>query len=80
MEIKRKIPLNKRDHLSIIRMYGIASAILVPHVLWTNIIFFFFFVPKSNELEISDTSCIFILLYGSLSGFIISPIIGACSN
>lgn len=72
------VPLNKRDHLSIIHICGIAAGTLVSNLLWC--ILFTLFTPLSELVKLESWIRILVLFYGSLSGFIISPLLGVISD
>lgn len=72
------VPLNKRDHLSFIHICGIAAGTLVANLLWC--IIFTLFEPLSEKVNLQSWLRTLLLFYGSLSGFIISPILGVYSD
>lgn len=72
------IPLNKREKLSFIHIIGIACASLAGNVLFA--ILFTLFVPLSEKLKISQIGRTFILFCGSLSGFVVQPLVGIISD
>ncbi|OHS93384.1 major facilitator superfamily transporter [Tritrichomonas foetus] len=72
------IPLNKREKLSLLHILGIASGNLVSGMLW-NIIFALL-EPYVSKLQISSIVKTLLLLYGSLIGFILGPLLGVYSD
>lgn len=72
------VPLNKRDHLSLIHICGIAAGTLVANLLWT--IIFTLIQPLSEKTQLLDWIRTLLLFYGSLAGFVINPILGVYSD
>lgn len=72
------IPLHKREKLSFVHILGIASGNLIAGMLWT--IIFTLLEPFVNKLGIDATTKTLILLYGSLIGFVLGPILGVYSD
>lgn len=72
------VPLNKRDHLSYIRVVAISVGNLAPHLLF--VIIPVLFTPLAHLFYVSSLAQTFILLYGSLAGFVCAPLVGVYSD
>lgn len=75
---KKWVPLCERERLSIPHIFGIAFASLAGNVV--TAVLFTLFVPLSEKLKISQIGRTFILFFGSLSGFVVQPLVGVISD
>ena len=72
------VPLNQRDHLSFFHILAIAAGTLAATLLWA--IIFTLFNPLCETLKLSSVVKTLLLLWGSVAGFIINPVLGAWSD
>ncbi|OHT08252.1 major facilitator superfamily transporter [Tritrichomonas foetus] len=75
---KEWVPLNQREKLTLPHIMGIAAGTLVATLLWA--IVFTLFSPLCTKLQLSSITKTLLLLYGSLVGFIFTPILGVYSD
>ena len=72
------IPLNQRDHLSFAHIMGIAAGTLCPMLLWA--VLQTLMSPLCEKLKLSNIVKTLLLLWGSLTGFVVNPLFGAWSD
>ena len=75
---KEWVPLCMRDRLSYLHVIGISLGNLGPHLI--PVIVPTLLTPMSKEFGISNLALTFILLYGSMAGFVCAPLVGVLSD
>ena len=72
------VPLCQRERLSLVHILAIGAGGLAPSLLW--VVVFTLFNPLCTTLQISQGVKTLLLLWGSVAGFVIGPVVGAWSD